>query len=151
MMIRSHTFTTSASPDYGSGDAVGTPKEFPNFFNLPDRAVEIHTITAKDKAGQAPVLTLYFFKTDALTGTYTDNSAVVISEQDFNRCVGIAKVASADWATNGGRSIATVKPEIIVGLESSDHESLFVAVVAGGAYNAATTSDLTIHIAQEVD
>jgi hypothetical protein len=148
MRTRSHTFTTSATPDYGTGDVVGTPKEFAGFFNLPKRATEIHTVTLKDKAGQVPPLSVYFFKTSALTGTYTDNSAAVISEQDFNRCVGVVKIATGDWATAGGRSIVTAKPEIIVGNEENDYESLFVVVVATGAYNAATTSDLTIHINQ---
>lgn len=149
MKILSHTFTTSASPDYGSGEAVGSPKEFANFFDTITRAQELQTVTLKDKAGQGPILNVFFFKTSALTGTYTDNSTVSISDQDFNRCVAVVKIAAADWATAGGKSVVTVKPEAIIGNETNDFESLFVVVVAGGAYNAASTSDLTIHIGQE--
>lgn len=149
MKVLSHTFTTSATPDYSLGDSVGTPKEFPNFFDTITRARGVQTVTLKDKAGQTPILFVYLFKTEALTGTYTDNTGVTVSEQDFNRCVAVVKIAAADWATAGGRSVVTVKPEAIVGDETNDFESLFVVVVAGGAYNAASTSDLTIHIGQE--
>lgn len=147
--IRSTTFVTSASPDYISGDAVGAPKEFPNFFDTLTHARDIQTLTLLDKAGQGPILNVFLFKTNALTGTYTDNSAVSISDQDLGRCVGSAKIAAADWATAGGKSVVTVRPEMVAGDETNDYESLFVVVVAGGGYNAASTSDLTIRVGVE--
>lgn len=149
MQVLTHTFTIDATPDYNSGDVVGEAKEFTFVFDAAKRSREFNCIVVRDDAGQAPAVTFYFFKTNALTGTYTDNSGVAFSSQDTARMIGHAVVASAAYSTAGGASIATVAIEKILGNETNDYESLFVVAVANGTYNAAAAADLSFTLGLE--
>src|SRR5262245_9823159 len=88
------TITTSASPDYADGDVISGIVTLSGVFQLANRSAILRSVMLKDAAGQAPALSLLFFRATPSGGTYTDNSAIVFGSGDVGNCIGTVKVAT---------------------------------------------------------
>lgn len=149
LIAKQFTPVMSATPDYGAGDLIGTINTLSSVMEPdPDggasvgRAAKLISIHAVDRAGQAPTISLYFFKTTPSGGTYTDNVALAWGAGDHNNKVGVVTIGTANWKTLAGVSDVTMGA--IDQIHLSDTDSIFVLVVADGVYNGASTGDLTI-------
>lgn len=130
----------SATPDYASGDCIGVPINIGDFDCVSGRAVELVSVEVRDLAAQGPAFTMYFFNGEPSGGTYTDNAAVNMNAADFAKFVGSYTVAAANYTTATYKffSAPNIRQQLRV------DTNLWVVIVAGGAYNAGTTADLTI-------
>lgn len=137
--------TLSTSPDYAAGDMVGaTVTSFGNVPNSAGGSIVLETIKVNDNAGQAPALILFFASADlnGAGGTYTDNSPVVWGTGDKAKIDAIVTVAAANYKTVAGLSVQTLSN---VGMTLTPSvTTLYMLVVADGAYNAAASTDLRI-------
>jgi len=133
----------SASPDYAAGDVVGTIIELAVLAAAVAGAkFRLKSVHVVDEAGQAPALLIYFFTATPTGGTYTDNTAVVWGALDGNREQGVVSVAAANYVTVAGKSSQTLSGIDQIHVPSA--ASIFMLVIANGAYNAAADGNLII-------
>lgn len=139
------TVTITATPDYSAGDCVGGIVTVSSAVNTKsNRPIRLTNVTLTDNAGQAPALSLLFFRATPAGGTYTDNSALVLDASDIADLVGVVRIAAADWYTVSSKSLVAVNDlNMIMDITTT---SLFMLVVADGAYNAGATTDLTVKL-----
>ena len=138
------TITLSASPDYSANDVVGGIITLTSVAARDADEVVLRSVVLKDAGGQAPALTLLFFRATPSGGTYTDNAALVWGSGDLGNLVGSVQVLAADWLTRVGKSMVSIGGiEQVVGAAATD---LFLLIVADATWNAAATTDLSIEI-----
>lgn len=130
----------SASPDYVAGDTIGTY----SVLRLNTTRYKVQSVVVTDKAGQAPPIRLLFLASEP-AGTFTDNAAAAPSAADIVATVGQVKVQTADYETFGAYKVAALS-----GINQVFSGTVWVVAVADGAYNGASTSDLTITVGLEV-
>jgi hypothetical protein len=111
-----------------------------DFAAVDGRVIELVSVEVKDLAAQGPAFTMHFFNGQPSDGTYTDNAAVSMNAADFANWVGSYTVAAASYVTATYKffSAPNIRQRLRVDTD------LWVVIVAGGAYNAATAADLTI-------
>lgn len=136
------TPTMSASPDYSAGDGLGGIQTLATVVASNSLSALLKSICVSDKAGQAPQITIYFFKATPAAGTYTDNDALAWGAGDAANMIGIVKFVSADYKTVGGISTACLGA--VDQLHTPAATSVFVIIEVDAAYNGASTSDLTL-------
>ncbi len=141
------TVTTSATPDYSIGDCIGGILTIEDVSIVPGRPVELKSVCVRDKAGQAPQLTIYFFKATPAGGTYDDNAALNLDAGDPANLVGVVQLTTSNYRTVDGVSMAALGN--IGQLLAVAAGSLFALIAADAAYNAAGTSDLLIELGLE--
>lgn len=141
------TVTISASPDYSAGDGAGGIISLTTVNSASGRPVKLVSVTAKDDGNQGPALTLLFFKATPAGGTYTDNAALVIDATDLADLVGVVRILSTDWVTISSKKMVAVGG--IDQLMAVSATTLFLLVSVDGAWNAASTSDLTLEFGFE--
>lgn len=136
----------SATPDYSANDVIGVPMliatEFFQSFSQFKRLVRTFV---QDKAAVGPSFSIYFFNAVPAGGTYTDNTALVLSVADQASCCGKVSVLAADFTLAGGSKFASPDRQqpVIVGPGTG---SLWAIFVADGAYNGATVADLVVDL-----
>lgn len=131
--------TTSATPDYADLDQVGTPVALSGV-----KKGMVESIVVIDRADQAPILDILFF--NALpTFTSSDNAALAMSDANAALFIGKVAIVAADYQDFNLSRAASVS-NIGLPVEADPGGDLYVQVQAGGAYNAASTSDLLIKI-----
>lgn len=133
------TPTLSTSPAYISGDCIGGSSIS---FSLTSSANETNCLTLGDKNGATPDLLFLFLKSAPSGGTYTDNSAIVLSDTDVTNITGMANVLSSDWVVVGGKSFVAISG---IG-QYIQNATIRALIVATGGYAPVTTSQLVIHI-----
>ncbi len=136
------TPTISATPDYSAGDALGGIQTLASVVSANGLSALLKSVCVVDKAGQAPQLTIYFFKATPAAGTYTDNDALAWGAGDPANMIGIVKIVAADYKTLGGVSVACLGG--IDQLHTPAATSVFTIIEADAAYNAVSTSDLSL-------
>jgi hypothetical protein len=130
--------TTSATPDYADLDQVGTPVALTGV-----KKGLIKSIVVIDRADQAPILDILFFKSEP-TFTSSDNGALAMSDANAALFLGKVAVVAADYQDfNLSRCASVANIDLPVKATGND---LYVQVQAGGAYNAASTADLALKI-----
>ena len=141
------TITSSASPDYVAGDVIDTTKTLSSVMSASGRQAVLKTVTVKDAAGQAPAMSLLFFRAAPSGGTYTDNAALAWGAGDLGNLIGVVRIASSDYYTLAGKSSVTLSGlDMLMGSASSD---LSMLIIADAAYNGASTSDLSMELCFE--
>ena len=143
------TITTSASPDYSAGDAVGggvitvtgvMPQSSGGLAYL-------RSLTLKDTSGQAPALSFLFFRATPTGGTYTDNSALDFGSTDVGNLVGVVRIAASDWYTVDAHSLVSLGAiDILMVSNSAD---LYMLIVADATWNASATTNLSLELGFE--
>lgn len=141
-LIRSvSTFATSASPDYTAGDSIGVGSSISSAAKAAGGGLIVNSLVFVNDAAQNFELDVVFFR-DSITAP-TDNSAWAPSEADLLKVCGGATVLAGDWRSYGARSIAVLN-DINLAIPSLVATTLYYAVIAQGAFNFASTSDLTL-------
>lgn len=135
------SITTSATPDYTAGDAIGTGGSISSAVKSTGGGLVINNIVLVNDAAQNFELDVVFFR-DTVAAT-VDNAAWAPSESDLINVCGGVTVLDDDWRSYGGRSIAVLS-DINLVIPSLVATTLYFAVVAQGAFNFASTSDLTM-------
>jgi hypothetical protein len=136
--------TISATPDYAADDVIGTaaPYALAAVNAASGRPVFLERLVVKESGGQTPPFTILFFSATPAGGTYADNGALVWGTNDFANKCGEFAVQSGDYRVRVGK--ASVDWDNI-GLELEvAATSLFFIPVADGAYNAGSTSALSL-------
>lgn len=135
------SFTTSSTPDYTAGDAIGAGGSITSAAKATGGGLIINNLTFVNDAAQNFDLDVVFFR-DSITAP-TDNAAWAPSEADLLKACGAFTVLSTDWRSFGTRSIAFLNDinHVIPSLVAS---TLYYAVIAQGAFNFAGTTDLTM-------
>lgn len=147
------TITISASPNYSSGDAINTGAIALTPFPRP--AGKLVSLTLRDAANQGPALLLLFFRSNPTSSTITDNAAFALHADDLTKHCGTISVLAADWQTVDSKSLAVLGDMQVVhscaGVDAvgAVNNSLYLVIVANGAYNAAATTDLSIELEYE--
>ena len=138
----------STTPDYQAGDVVGTIISLAVLSTAVAGAkFRLKSVHVADEAGQAPALLLYFFTATPTGGTYTDNAAVVWGALDGNREQGVVSIAAANYVTVAGKSSQSLSG--IDQIHVPSDASIFMLVIANGAYNAAADGNLIITVSWE--
>ena len=138
--------TLQTSPDYADGDLMGAVVVLTDFF----AGSKLQTLVSghvRDLANVGPSFKLMFFKAVPSGGTYTDNSAVVLSAADWTNHIGTLSIASGSFGT-----VSSTKVQSLLNQQyklGAGIDSLWVLCVAGGAYNVVGASDLVIDLAFE--
>lgn len=137
------SFSTSATPDYTAGDAIGAGGSITSAAKATGGGLIINNLTFVNDAAQNFDLDVVFFR-DSITAP-TDNAAWAPSEADLLKVCGAFTVRSSDWRSFGARSIAFLNDinHVIPSLAAS---TLYYAVIAQGAFNFASTTDLTMTV-----
>ncbi len=141
------TITITATPDYSIGDVVGGIITLSGVMYTSGRMAELRSVMLKDAAGVGPALTLIFFRSAPVGGTYADNGAVAWHADDPAKIVGIVKILAADWYTVGTDSIVCLGD--IGQIHGSATKDLSLLILADSAYNAAAATDLTAEFAYD--
>lgn len=139
--VISVTPTTSATPDYSAGDAVGGKQTLTSAARTSGGKVILQSLTVIDVSNQKKDITILFFDSDPAAATITDNAAFAFST-DISKVVGRVNIADTDYETVNGKAIACLKG---IGLEMkcSGSANLYAAVIATEAINGGSTADYT--------
>ena len=135
------TPTVSASPDYSTGDVVGSIMTFASPAVDAAGDFTVRGAVVRSKADITVACDLLLF--NALpTATYTDNSAVAVGATDLAKLVGVIKFASTDATDLGTEACLSKEANIPVKLASGNN--VYGVLVARGTINLASTSDITV-------
>lgn len=135
------TITVSASPDYSSGDSMGSKITLPNVARVSGGLSKLQTITILDNSNQKPAGTLLFFNADPAAATITDNAAFAFST-DASKVIATHTIAAADYVTIDSKAVLCYGG--INKLVQPVGTSLYVAWVVTTASNLAATTDIQI-------
>lgn len=143
------TPTISASPDYSSGDLIGTLMTFAAASDNA-RLGSIESVLLTDLAAQNAAIDVIFFDSNPDATTFTDNAALDIADADLTRICAIVKLAAADYSAFADNSAVQVGAQgRKFALNGS--EILYACLVSRGAPNYASTSDLKLTVGLHLD
>lgn len=132
----------SATPDYSAGDCIGTKMLIKDDFFAVKKTQELVSAFARDSANVGPDFTVYLFNVEP-TGTVTDNAAFAPSAGDIAGLVCQFSFVNANYKPLGTAIKSAFLPDPLRKI-GTGIDTLWAVVVADGAYNGATTSNLTV-------
>lgn len=133
----------SASPDYSAGDAIGSAAlDFTAAVRVAAGNGFIRSVTIRSKVDITAQIDVVFFNA-VPAATITDNGAVAFGTSDLTKMIGFAKVT--DWVNLG--TIAVGYKECNVPIKLASGTDIYAVLVARGAINLASTSDIDVEIA----
>jgi hypothetical protein len=140
--------TLGTTPDYVSGDYMGTVITFTGAALATGRSGQVVSAVVLDRANQQVPLTLLLFRASP-TVTSADNAALSITAANTStaRFLGSIKFAAGDYV--GATSAAMCPGELVRGpisFVTSGTANIFGVLVAGGTYNAAAAGDIEINL-----
>lgn len=144
--IVSSTLTVQAAA-YAAGDIVGGKITLTGVVVSPlDRPTGIiHSVAITDKAGQDVDYDVVFFDTDPSNTTFTENSALTLSDTDLPTIVGVAQVTThVAFAASGVNILHGAN--IPFKITDTSTNALYACVITRGAPTYASTSDVTLRI-----
>ncbi len=132
----------SASPDYASGEVIGGVMSFPAAMRGAGKTGYIVDITIHSKAAITVPIDVWVFNTNPSNGTYTDNAAFALNTTDQLLSLGARQVST--WYSGGTPSTGSVECRIPVYGNATD--GLWGIMVARGAINLGSTTDITVRL-----
>lgn len=140
--IISQTPTTSASPDYAAGEVIGGKLTFAGAALAAGGASLLQAVTVNSKVANTAAMDLVLFNDNPTNSTFTDNDALAVNALDFPAVIGVVHIT--DWTSLGTQATGQAKnealPMTLVGT------ALYGVLVARGAVNLGTTSDITVTV-----
>jgi len=136
---------------YSLGDAVGGKLTFTGLFNAAYCGGVLTNVTISDKSQQMVALNLWLFNQD-FTAT-ADNALFDPSDADLLNCIGVVKVAVADYTDAVDNSIADVSFTRVIhayGTGGAIYGQLQVPK-GGAAPTYVSTGDLQVRLAVLLD
>jgi len=146
MGIRFTTITPTIDTNaYGNGDVVGGLLTFPLAFPTTLSGI-LEGVTVRDKQAANIQLDLVLFSDQPTASTTTDQGAPSIHANDVNKIVGVINIATADYTTINGKSVAT-KRDLGLPINSAGR-NLYALLISRGTptYTAASNLSLTIAV-----
>lgn len=140
--VSSQTPTTSASPDYASGEVIGSKLTFANAVLAAGETALLQAVTVNCKVANTSALDLILFNADPSASTFTDNAALDVNVDDLGKVIGVVHIT--DWTSLGTPATGQAKNEALP--FSLAGTALYGVLVARGAVNLAGTSDITVSV-----
>jgi hypothetical protein len=132
---------------YATGELIGGKLTFAGALRSQTRAGFITSVTVLDKAAQAVDLEVELFDEDPTATTFTDQAAFDPDDTDLGKMKTPILLGSTErfaYSDNSLHAIGSLS--IQVGGKSTSGTILYGALVARGAYDGASASDLTVTI-----
>ena len=156
-----NTHCTAATPAidtaaYATGDYMGAAVlTFSGALNGSTNAGYINSVQVTDKAAQAVDMDLVIFTDDPSSTTLTDNAAFDPADADLTKIAGVINLGSASrfaFSDNGTKFLGSLVLPVVGGrISGAPSTNLYGALVARGAYDGASSSDLTVTICVSQD
>lgn len=141
LLTVSATPTVSASPDYSAGDAIGGLMTFAAITRLATGPGIIQNASIFCKVANTAQIDLLLFNANPTATTITDNAAFDLNSADFTKLIGAIPIT--EWIAAGtpciGQSVGRGQP-----IKAAASSTIYGVLVARGAVNLASTSDLTV-------
>lgn len=144
--VISATPTLEATPDYSSGDRMGTVMTLTGACN-PGRASRLVSVTLVDASAVGEALSILFFKSSPTIAS-ADNAALDMTDANALLCVGHVSIATGDYVATSSNKIACIKDVNLV-MESGDGGNLYALIRAGATINIAAADDYKLTFAFE--
>lgn len=132
---------------YAAGRQIGSLITISGALRTVNRTGVLVTLAVVDAQLVSPPLTLMFFRS-APTITSTNNTTVAISAAEMNtKFIGFVDVGTTDWMRLSAVGAASVT-NIGLNIDSTDaaSQSLYVLVVAAGAFTYSSTNQLKMSL-----
>lgn len=139
----SATPTVSASPDYASGDAVGGIMTFAGVTRGDGGTAYITAVLINSKAANTAQMDLFLFSANPSSSTVTDNAAFALHADDAPNLIGVVPVSN--WYSGGTPSVG-FSDTCRVPVQGQAADDIYGVLVARGAVNLASTSDISVFL-----
>lgn len=145
------TPTITTTPGYSVGDCVGG-FQVATVANVNGQSGFITGMIVRNLTATTPTLVGYLFDANPAASTCTDNGTFAINTADMSKLMTVPLVISLALATGmttatyGSATIVPPQPFIAGGTTGSGVRTIYVALVAGTAFTAVTTSDLIVSV-----
>lgn len=137
--VSSTTLAVTTTP-YSVGDCLGGIITVTNTSRTSGGSSEIKTFSLWDKANQKASITVLFWKASP-SGTYTDNSAMVITGDDPS-FLGKIEILSSDYVTIGTNAVATIPVNLKI--KPTTGTSIYYTMVTSSTSTFATNGLVSI-------
>ena len=150
----SATPTIDTGGAYASGDLMGGKLTFTNALRSGVGTGYLAGVNVSDLAAQAVDLDIVIFSANPSATTFTDQAAFDIADADIGKVVAVINLGSSSrfaFNDNSVHMIGSLFFPLRAGSSAGPAGTLYGAVVARGAYTAATAADIvvTLGIAQD--
>lgn len=138
---------------YATGDVMGSVYELEGALNANTRSGYVMSVILADKAAQSVSLEVIIWDEEPASSVGSDNAAFDPTDSDLAKIAGrVVFDGSNDRSAFSDNSLQYVSSKVIpVGGTSAATTSLWVNLVARGAYDGATTGDITIKLCVSQD
>jgi hypothetical protein len=126
---------------YTANDCVGGGFAIPGAVRVNGGTGILQSITVQDLSAQNALLGFFFFKATSLA-TYTDNSALDISDTDLGNCIGWVSLVTSNYCALSDNSIGCVRNLGLPLQAYTGTKSIYCVVRTNSAATFATSNDL---------
>ena len=126
---------------YTANDCIGGLLKFKGSDQL--KSGYVHALTVFDDASQEAALDLAIFKSKPSASTFTDDAAAGLAAADADKLIGVINLATTDWVSYSGGSIAHVGVKSIP-FSLDNGSELYCALTTPSTPTYAATDDLVI-------
>ncbi len=124
---------------YGANDIVGGIQTIANWARISGGGAKLKALSVYTADGEVFEFSILFFSATPAGGTYADNGAVTWAAGDAALYLGKVTVATANYVTLGGDSMATVSCDLPLNIAAT---SLFALIFATATPTFAAATDL---------
>lgn len=144
--VLSQTPVVSASPDYSTGDCIGSLLTFQPVVLASGHDATIQAVTVQCKVANTSAMDLILFNANpAATVTasgLTDNAAPTIHVDDLDKVIGVINITK--WTSMGSNSQSMGEATNLAFPVELATTAAYGVLVARGTVNLASTSDITV-------
>lgn len=135
------TPTLEASPDYSSGDRMGSLMTLTGACQS-GRASRLVSVTLVDGSAVGEAVSILFFKSTPTIAS-ADNAALDMTDANAALCVGHVSIATTDYVATSSNKIACLRDLNLV-MPSGEGGDLFALIRAGATINIGSASDYVL-------
>lgn len=132
---------------YSAADQLGGVNDLDEVAADSGGVLVLESVLVIDNAKQKAALDIFFFDSQP-TVSNADNGAFALSAANLSKCVGVAKVAAADYGDTSAQAVAQTSPKIIMKV-AKKAKKLFAVVVSRGTPTYTAADNLVIKLGFE--
>jgi len=140
--VLSQTPVVSASPDYSTGDCIGSLLTFQPVVLASGHDATIQAVTVQCKVANTSAMDLILFNANPAESTFTDNSAPAVHANDLAKVIGVINITK--WTSMGSNSQSMGEATNLAFPVELATTAAYGVLVARGTVNLASTSDITV-------
>jgi hypothetical protein len=140
--VLSQTPAVSASPDYSTGDCVGSLLTFQPVVLAAGHDATVQAVTVQCKVANTVAMDLILFNANPSASTFTDNSAPAVHADDLAKVIGVINITK--WTSMGSNSQSMGEATNLAFPVELATTAAYGVLVARGTVNLASTSDITV-------